>query len=59
MLDFEKVATATIHGCLHGLEPPSAKGPMALIPSSLHLQTISAEAQLTGSRTALASPSLS
>lgn len=39
----QKVATAKIHGFLRGLEPPSAKGPMALIPSSLHLQINSAE----------------
>lgn len=57
----EKVATAAIRGCLHGLELPSAKGPMAPIPPSLHQQTISAEefqAQLMDPRTALASLSL-
>lgn len=62
MSDFEKVATATIHGCLNGLELPSVKGPMAPIPPSLHLQSISTEefqAQLTGPRIALASLSLS
>lgn len=46
------MATAAIHG----LELPSAKGPMSLIPPSLHLQTISAEEfefQFTDPRTAL------